>query len=132
MRRTDFEAAHFDSRVNFKGHESTNGTEFRMGVSFNDAAFKERPNFKDVRFNRHLKHSGDVVFPHNLKLNEEGLPEGSHWVDFDSVDPIDSTIDLLRNQFILCSIIVILITSINHITTSTTACATMMTSCRIC
>ena len=31
------------------------------------------------------------VFPHNLKLNEEGLPEGSHWVDFDSVDPIDST-----------------------------------------
>lgn len=29
-----------------------------------------------------------------------------------SIDPIDSTIDLLRNQFILCSIIVILITSI--------------------
>ena len=91
MRRTDFEAAHFDSRVYFKGHESSNGTEFRMGVSFNDAAFKEKPNFKDVRFNRHLKHSGDVVFPHNLKLNEEGLPEGSHWVDFDSVDSIDST-----------------------------------------
>ena len=91
MRRADFEAAYFDSRVNFEGHESSNGTEFRMGVSFNDTAFKERPNFKDVRFNRHLKHSGDVVFPRNLELNEEGLPKGSHWVDFDRIDPIDST-----------------------------------------
>ena len=91
MRRARFEAVCFDSRVNFEGHESSNGTAFRMGVSFNDTAFKEEPNFKAVRFNRHLKHSGEVVFPRNLELNEEGLPEGSHWVDFDSVDPIDST-----------------------------------------
>lgn len=91
MRKARFEAACFDSRVNFEGHKSSNGTAFRMGVSFSATAFKEEPNFKSVRFNVHLKHSGEVVFPHNLKLNEEGLPEGSHWVDFDSVDPIDST-----------------------------------------
>lgn len=91
MRRAGFEAVCFDSRVNFEGHESSNGTAFRMGVSFNDTAFKEEPNFKTVRFNRRLKHSGVIVFPRNLELNEEGLPKGSHWVDFDSVDPMDST-----------------------------------------
>ena len=91
MRRARFEATQFDSRVNFEGHESSNGTAFRMGVSFNDAQFEEEPNFKSVGFNMHLKHSGEIAFPHNFELNEEGLPKGSRWVDFDSIEPLDST-----------------------------------------
>lgn len=91
MRRARFEATQFDSRVNFEGHESSNGTAFRMGVSFNDAQFEEEPNFKSVDFNIHLKHSGEIAFPRNFELNEEGLPKGSRWVDFDSIEPLDST-----------------------------------------
>ena len=85
MQSTRFESTTFDGKVNFEGHKSSDGTAFRMGVSFNDALFKEEPNFNTVRFNIHLKHSGEIVFPHNFKLNEEGLPEGSHWIRFDSV-----------------------------------------------
>jgi hypothetical protein len=85
MQSTRFESTTFDGKVNFEGHKSSDGTAFRMGVSFNDALFKEEPNFNAVRFNIHLKHSGEIVFPHNFKLNEEGLPEGSHWIRFDSV-----------------------------------------------
>ena len=91
MRRTHFEATYFDSRVNFEGHKSSEGTIFRMGISFNDALFKEEPNFNNVRFNRRLKQTDEIVFPHNLKLNKEGLPEGSRWVSFNSENPKEST-----------------------------------------